>query len=128
MDSGHFEPKTADEFAVLLVKSGLYAEAEAPEMIQRFRELQPPWPDTAASFGDFLVNHSAITGWQCAKLLAGRHKGYFLDDYVLLDKLGHDDEFAYYRARDVRDGSIVKLVNTPMARAKGPNIEYTVER
>ena len=126
MDDTFSEPKSVEDFAAFLIKSRLVHDERVQEMVERFREADRL--ETAASFGDFLVNHGGITGWQCAKLLAGRWKEFYLDDYVFMDKLGYDQDFAYYRARDMRDGSIVKLIVTPMAKVKGPKVEYRVER
>jgi hypothetical protein len=77
-------------------------------------------------FCDFLVSTNRITAWQCGKLRQGKWKGFYLDNYVLLEWSRKDLDFAYYKARDIRDGNVVQLTITPMNRVKGPNIEYKV--
>ena len=56
----------------------------------------------------------------------GKWKGFYLDDYVLLEQVGKDYDSASYKARDTRDGEFVCLVITPVNRTNG-RIEFRVE-
>jgi hypothetical protein len=78
--------------------------------------------DAVNQFCRFLIDASVVTEWQCEKLKAGKWKGFYLDEYVLLEQVGKDRTTSSYRARDVRDGTRVCLVITPTTLA--PYIQY----
>ena len=97
------------------------------EITNRFRASQPPTKKSSgtAAFCAFLVANEILTAWQSEKLLNGKFRGFFLNDFVLLDRLPNDANFGYYLARDVRDSKLVRLAVTPVNRTKG--IEYRVD-
>ena len=55
----------------------------------------------AQSCADHLVSSGLLTEWQCAKLLDGRHRGFFLGRYKLLDHLGSGGMSSVYLAEHV---------------------------
>jgi eukaryotic-like serine/threonine-protein kinase len=118
-----------EHFLKLLVSSGLSNNKECDELLAGFREQSGDQysPDNLDSFCRFLIATNLFTEWQCSKLRVGKWKGFYLDNYLLLDQIGKDEEFAYYRARDTRDGKLVRMTITPMAHSNGPGIEYRVE-
>lgn len=117
------------QFKTLLINSRLSGKTEADELATVFQAecRERNAPATVDLFCDFLIANNRFTAWQCDKLRKGKWKGFYLDDYQLLDQIGKDQEFAYYQARDTRDGTLVRLTITPVNRAKGPNIEYRVD-
>jgi hypothetical protein len=117
-----------DQFATLLIKSGLSSKYEAPVLAAVFQETCGKWntPATVETFCDFLVATNRLTSWQCDKLRMGKWKGFYLGCYLILEQIGKDAEFCYYKARDTQDGNLVRMVITPMARATGPGIKYRV--
>jgi hypothetical protein len=118
-----------DELVGILVRSGLATEQEAAEYLRRYRDeylKTTRMPDTITAFCRFLVANDILTTWQCWKLRNGQWKGFYLDDFVIIDFQGKNHEFSYYLARDTRDDAIVVLEITPMNRAKGPETEYRV--
>jgi serine/threonine-protein kinase len=77
------------EFLDILLRSGLVER----ERLQRATvEIQAEaggqLPDEAEPVAQALVKAGLITPWQTGKLLEGRHRGFFLDNYKLLDLLG----------------------------------------
>ncbi len=50
---------------------------------------------------DHLVSQGLVTEWQCAKLLEGRYRGFFLGKYKLLDHLGSGGMSSVYLAEHV---------------------------
>ncbi|MFO0788279.1 MAG: hypothetical protein U0805_02410 [Pirellulales bacterium] len=80
----------------------------------------------AKPFCDFLISSNRLTAWQCNKLLVGKWKGFYLDHFVLLDQIGKDSDYSYYKARNTTDGKMVRLSITPVNRTNG-RIEYRVE-
>jgi hypothetical protein len=73
-----------------------------------------------------LISKQIVTEWQYNKLLSGRWKGFHVDDYRLLDLLGHDDlNSNRYSALNVGTGENVVLVVTRLDAA--PWFDYSVE-
>jgi hypothetical protein len=110
-------------FVFNLIRSGILTEQQARELYREYVELG--LPATLSDCCDFLIKNGSVTAWQINKLKEGKWKGFLMDHYLLLEKVGNPDELNF-RARDTRDGSIVYLAVTPMNQAKGPNIEYRV--
>lgn len=128
-------PKARDvqleHFVNLLRRSKICTEQQVGELIGKFENESQEITssdDRVTQFCRFLIGGNAITAWQCDKLKMGKWTGFYLDDYLLLEQVGKDYSYSYYRARDMRDESIVRLVVTPVNRSKGPHIEYRVER
>jgi hypothetical protein len=115
-----------EEFTTLLVRSGLSGEPETRDLIagheSQCREYGTP--ETAESFCDFLVATNLFTRWQCEKLLNGKWKGFYLDNYLILDRDAKDSERTYYKARDTRTGKLVRMSVRPTETY--PGIEYQV--
>ena len=121
---------SVEQFLKLMVSSRLSNKQEADEILARYREQsgEVNTPDNVEAFCKFLITTNLVTDWQCSKLRAGKWKGFYLGNYLLLDQIGKDEQFAYFRARDTRDGKLVRMTITPINRTKGPDIEYRVER
>jgi eukaryotic-like serine/threonine-protein kinase len=58
-------------------------------------------PTNAAQVAVFLVDKGLLTQWQSERLLEGRHKGFFLGKYKLLDHLGTGGMSSVYLAEHV---------------------------
>ncbi len=56
----------------------------------------------AAEFASWLVKHGILTRWQCGMLLKGRHRGFILGKYKLLDHVGTGGMSSVYLAEHVR--------------------------
>jgi hypothetical protein len=128
VQSNHRCHVNIDQFAILLFKSRLSGKPEAEQLACVFKEecRKQNIQETVETFCDFLIATNRLTAWQCEKLRMGKYKGFYLDNYLLLEQIGKDYEFGYYKARDARDGHLVRLAVTPVNRAKGPGIEYQV--
>jgi eukaryotic-like serine/threonine-protein kinase len=89
----------SDAFLDLVRKSGL-VEGEALGRI--LADLKSTAGDAALTDTDFvskkLIDAGLITRWQCDRLLEGRHKGFFLKKYKLLDLLGTGGMSSVYLA------------------------------
>jgi serine/threonine protein kinase len=57
--------------------------------------------DDAHDCAEHLVKIGVLTGWQCKKLIEGRHRGFFLGKYKLLDHLGSGGMSSVYLAEHV---------------------------
>ena len=63
-----------------------------------------------------LVESGLVTRWQCDKLLEGRHRGFFLGRYKLLDHLGTGGMSSVYLAEHVLMQRRVAIKVLPKAR------------
>jgi hypothetical protein len=120
---------TLERFIVLLEESQLCTEQQILQLVSSFERERGDAAsgDVVDQFCNLLVDKNAVTAWQCDKLKAGKFRGFYLDDYLLLDAVGQDNTSRSYRARDLRDGMPVLLVVTAKKR-DSPYLEYRVER
>jgi len=122
---------TFDDFVRRLVRSRLVAAAKVEALLDDYRAnflSDQRWPDTIAAFGNYLVASGALTVWQCAKLRAGRWKGFFLGDLLLLDFIRQEGDDLICLARWLGDGTYVDLRITPPGATPGEAIKYEVVR
>jgi hypothetical protein len=115
-------------FVTLLTNSRLLTKPDADQAAAAFQEScrslsKEPSVQTLC---DFLVATNRVTRWQCDNLCAGRWKGFFLDDYLLLEHVGRDNVSTSYKARDLRDGNIVRMVVRPLNKTEG-RLDYRIE-
>ncbi|MCG6156110.1 serine/threonine-protein kinase [Rubinisphaera margarita] len=90
-------PTTMNAFAEALKKSGLISE-------DRYQARMADLEASNVNLGDArqtaraFIDSGDITTWQAEKLLAGKHKGFFLGKYKLLKLLGRGGMSAVYLA------------------------------
>jgi hypothetical protein len=118
-----------EQFITLLIKSGIVNRHEAQKVVTALQEGCEELGQEVSldTFCEFLIATNRLTKWQSDKLRAGKWKGFYLDDYLLLGQVGKGHDSSSYAARDTRNGKLVCLVITPMALSKSGNIEYRVE-
>ena len=98
---GMAKPKV-DNFLDLVRRSGLVEKDQFDEQLRRLREEAGGDPlSDPDCLADQLVEAGLFSRWQCEKLLEGRHKGFFLDKYKLLDHLGTGGMSSVYLAEHV---------------------------
>ncbi len=80
---------TVDVLVSLIRRSGLVDPDRLTQALGAFQAKQGgQTPTDPQLLADALVGEGLLTHWQCANLLDGRHKGYFLGKYKLLGHLG----------------------------------------
>ncbi len=67
---------------------------------------------------DKLVDAGLLTRWQCDKILEGRHRGFFLGKYKLLDHLGTGGMSSVYLAEHVLMQRLVAIKVLPRNRVE----------
>lgn len=72
--------------------------------------------DGSRSLLEFMVTSGRLTSWQAAKLLDGRHKGFFLGSYRLLNRLGAGGMSTVYLAEHVHMRQLRALKVLPRHR------------
>lgn len=92
----------ADVFLDLLRRSGLVEKNQLNAVLS---DLQKESGEEAVADSDCianrLVSYGLMTRWQADKLMEGRHKGFFLGKYKLLDHLGSGGMSSVYLAEHV---------------------------
>ena len=95
------KPKV-DAFLDLLRRSGLVEKGRLNAVLVELKEQSGGEPISDTDFvADRIVQSGLITRWQADKLLEGRHKGFFLGKYKLLDHLGTGGMSSVYLAEHV---------------------------
>ncbi|NUQ62272.1 MAG: protein kinase [Pirellulales bacterium] len=89
---------TVDSFLDLVQRSGLVERESLKRAVARLQEQDEPIAESAAAS---LVEAGLLTRWQSEKLLEGRHKGFFLKKYRLLNHLGTGGMSSVYLAEHV---------------------------
>jgi eukaryotic-like serine/threonine-protein kinase len=93
---------TADAYIDLLRRSGLVEKGQLDSVLGDLRnEVGQLGVFDADCIANRLVGYGLITRWQADKLMDGRHKGFFLGKYKLLDHLGTGGMSSVYLAEHV---------------------------
>ncbi|MFW5692698.1 MAG: serine/threonine-protein kinase, partial [Thermoguttaceae bacterium] len=91
-----------DTFVDLLYRSGLIEKDQLDLALDQVRsEGGGQLPTDAELLAECLMAQGLVTRWQAEKLLEGRHKGFFLKRYKLLDHLGTGGMSSVYLAEHV---------------------------
>lgn len=106
---------TIDEFGKLAVSSGLLTEER--ESLLRTES----GAASAVVYSNYLVAKRELTDWQADKLIKGKWKGFFVDQYKILSHLDNGVDYSRYSAHNLETGAVVTLKFYP------PKIRYDVE-
>lgn len=92
-------PPSVDQFLEVVERSGLVDKARLDREIS---ELEREAGDQVRQDTQVLTSHltrkGLLTGWQSERLLEGRHRGFFIGKYKLLDHLGTGGMSSVYLA------------------------------
>lgn len=100
------------EFLSLVVRSGLVEQEFLNSSLAMYRTddfSATNGYETVTAFANFLITHRILTYWQCEKLREGKYKGFFLEQYKMLDHLKSDHMYNYCLAKDTKDGTRVEI-------------------
>jgi|GEM_PF-5160195 hypothetical protein len=116
---GPHRATSIDTFITDLRRSGLIDELRLGLLLYEFSTTaELPFGKTVTSLATFLVGKQALTTWQVAKLREGKHKGYFLNEYVILDHIWSSSDSTRYLASDRAKKRLVYLT----VSARGSNV------
>jgi hypothetical protein len=112
-----------DQFVIDLTRSCLVDPDYLAKRLEAFRAQRPVGEDDAAmlvalAYG--LIADGTLTAWQCQNLRAGRWKGFFQGEYLVLGHLGHDESDSYYLMRHRQSGQPAAVRVMPATRSKTP--------
>lgn len=80
---------TVESFLQVVRQSGLIDKEQLQKLLKTFSQRGVDISKSQA-VAEALVSDEVVTQWQVDKLLAGKHKGFFLGKYKLLDLLGKE--------------------------------------
>ncbi len=93
---------SVDRFVELVERSKLIDPVALEELIAAWKgQATATQLDDADACAAYLVTSGALTDWQSKKLLEGRHRGFFLGKYKLLDHVGSGGMSSVYLAEHV---------------------------
>lgn len=91
-----------DKFLSLLERSKLIEDDRRAQIVDAWKQQASLAElDDAQFLANHLVEKGLITQWQCQKLFDGRHRGFYLGKYKLLDHLGSGGMSNVYLAQHV---------------------------
>ncbi|MBC7820087.1 MAG: protein kinase [Planctomycetaceae bacterium] len=91
---------TVESFLQVVRQSGLIDKDQLQKLLQQY-EARGVDVTKSQSIADALIGDEVVTRWQAEKLLAGKHKGFSLGKYKLLDLLGKGGMSSVYLAEHV---------------------------
>jgi len=113
-------------FLELIRRSGLVADGEVGTLVERFRKSPYYYarlPESITAFCSFLVAANVLTTCQCAKLREWRFRGFFLDEWVLLDEIGRENDARLFLSRELHGtGQAILRIWPPKGRF-GPRLD-----
>ncbi len=86
---------TINDFVKILRKSGLAEASKIDEVVASLDNLESPLTDEVTNA---FLKAKLITTWHLKQLLKGKHKGFFLERYKLLNELGKGGMSSVYLA------------------------------
>jgi len=102
--------------------SRLISKEELSELLGSFRSQNKEFQnehEELLGFVDFLVEAGKLTRWQTEMLLAGKHRGFILGNFVLLDRMPGYPPSAVFDARELGSNAIVSLEIDRSSRTSG---------
>lgn len=113
------EVVSGSQFVELVERSGLVQKSE---LARTLAELEEQAGTGVVNDSRVLSNHltrlGLLTQWQSEQLLAGRHKGFFVGKYKLLDHLGTGGMSAVYLAQHMVMRRLVAIKVLPQTRVR----------
>jgi len=80
-------PRTIDQFLDVVKKSGVLDESRLDARVDQLLESASS-PENPTSLAASLVREGFLTRWQADQFLQGKHRGFQIGDYNILDRLG----------------------------------------
>src|SRR5262245_8060082 len=119
--------QTSAAFMALLRRSGVADVARLDAWVDHAQRAGT-WSDDPKKIATLLVRESILTYFQAEQLLLGRHRGFFMGDYRLLERLGAGGMGSVFLAEHKDSRTRVALKVLPKAVAVQPTVLERFER
>src|SRR5438876_6874716 len=113
-------PPTSDAFLELVRKSGLIEPERLNRYLQRRDALGPLPPEPLALATD-LIRDGFLTYFQAKELLKGKHRGFTVAKYKILERIGSGGNSSVFLCEHVSMRRKVALKILPLAKAEDPS-------
>ena len=120
-------PTTCESFLELTSRSGLIASDQLAACVDRFRGAGE-WSDEPKRLATLLVRDSMLTYFQAEQLLQGRHRGFSMGKYRLLERLGSGGMGSVFLADHASTHEVVALKILPRSNAGKPTVTERFQR
>ena len=116
-------------FCQVLSASGLLRDKSIESVVADFRAHAEgdKFGASLPGFTHFLVRRGLLTAWQCGKLRLHQYKGFFLDNYLIVDQLPFGKNCSRFVAENVETGQLVVLCAKPPEQRQSSDVEYWIE-
>lgn len=113
-------PANTKEFLQLLDRSGLAEPSQIRESINRIRESGAK-PSTPKELAQLLIDQELITQFHAEQLLSGRHRGFMVGKYKILELIGSGGMGRVYLAEHIIMRRRVAVKILPRAKSADPS-------
>src|SRR5262245_55037949 len=120
-------PATTDEFLSLVRRSGLVAEEQLNNFVGQLQS-QRAFPPKAAALAERCVEAGLLYPYQAEQLMQGRHRGFTLGKYRILERIGLGGMGQVYLCEHERMRRRVAVKVLPSAALKAPGALERFER
>jgi serine/threonine protein kinase len=120
-------PTTGETFLELIQRGGVVESGELAACVKQFRD-SGQWSDDPKTIADLLIRDSRLTYFQAEQLLQGRHRGFAMGPYRLLERLGAGGMGSVFLADHTATHELVALKVLPRNNAGKPTVTERFQR
>jgi serine/threonine protein kinase len=113
-------PLTSDAFLELVRKSGLIEQDRLDRHLER-RQALAPLPTEPMELATDLIRDGFLTYFQAKELLKGKHRGFTLGKYKVLERIGSGGNGSVFLCEHTSMRRKVALKILPLAKAEDPS-------
>ena len=106
-------PVAAADFVALVQKSGLLSAAQLEDFLKR----NSPLPESPKQLAQQFIKEGLLTRFHAAHLLSGKHRGFILGQYKILQQIGAGGMGVIFLGEHVGMGRKVAIKVLPASRA-----------
>ncbi len=112
---------TVTDYCGVLARSRLLPSHEVTNLVNRWKSETQATDSEVDGFRKYLVSRKLLTEYQAAMVQRGHAEGFYVDNYVILDRIGKGQNAGVYKAVH-STGQIVALKVLASSKAKSSHI------